>query len=164
MLFRSVSGRVIATSASGASQDRLHVHAFDAASGKSLWERQFWATGRTLCHPTSSVAACSPMSDGQRIFAFFSSNDLVCLDLNGNLLWYRGLTLDYPTAANDVGMSSSPLVVDGTVIVQVENKGDSFAAGLDAETGQTRWKIPRKPEMNWTSPTVWQAEIGRAHV
>ncbi len=157
-----VSGRVIATSASGASQDRLHVHAFDAASGNSLWERQFWATGRTLCHPTSSVAACSPMSDGQRIFAFFSSNDLVCLDLNGNLLWYRGLTLDYPTAANDVGMSSSPLVVDGTVIVQVENKGDSFAAGLDAETGQTRWKIPRKPEMNWTSPTVWQVGSSKA--
>ena len=33
-------------------------------------------------------------------------------------------------------MSASPLVLGDTVIVQVENKGDSFAAGLDAETGE----------------------------
>ena len=149
-----VKGRVFVTSASGANQERLHVHCFDDASGKILWERQYWATGRTFCHPTSSVAACSPASDGEHVFAFFSSNDLVSLDLDGNLQWYRGLTYDYPTAANDVGMSSSPLVIGRTVIVQVENKGESFAAGLDADTGETRWKIPRKPEMCWTSPTL----------
>ena len=149
-----VQGRVIATSASGANQERLHVHCFDAASGKLVWERQFWATGRTFCHPTSSVAACSPASDGQLIYAFYSSNDLVCLDLDGNLRWYRGLTYDYPTAANDVGMSSSPLVIGDTVIVQIENKGESFAAGFDKETGETRWKVARKAEMNWTSPTI----------
>ncbi|MBI2823723.1 MAG: PQQ-binding-like beta-propeller repeat protein [Planctomycetia bacterium] len=149
-----VRDNVIVTSASGYSQDRLHVLCFDATSGKLRWERQFWATGRTLCHPTSSVAAPSPASDGRRIFALFSSNDLACLDLDGNLLWYRGLTHDYPTAANDVGMSSSPVVVGDTVVVQVETKGDSFAAGLYANTGETRWKIPRQADMNWTSPAV----------
>ena len=87
------------------------------------WERQFWATGRTMCHPTSSVAANTPSSDGKRIYAFFSSNDLACLDLAGNLLWYRGLTHDFPTAVNDVGMSASPIVLGDTVVVQVENKG-----------------------------------------
>jgi outer membrane protein assembly factor BamB len=100
------------------------------------------------------VAAPTPASDGKLIFAFFSSNDLVCLDLEGNLKWFRGLTFDYPTAANDVGMSSSPIVVGQTVVVQVENKTDSFAAGLDTATGETRWRIDREPEMNWTSPAV----------
>jgi outer membrane protein assembly factor BamB len=149
-----VAGKVIVTSSSGFDQDRLHVVCIDAKTGAIDWERQFWATGRTICHPTSSVAANTPASDGKRIFAFFSSNDLACLDLEGNLLWYRGLTHDFPTAANDVGMSASPLVLGETVIVQVENKGDSFAAGLDAQTGATRWKIPRPAEMNWTSPAV----------
>ena len=91
-----VAGKVIVTAASGFKQDRLHVLCIDAKTGPIDWERQFWATGRTLCHPTSSVAANTPSSDGKRIFAFFSSNDLACLDLDGNLLWYRGLTHDFP--------------------------------------------------------------------
>lgn len=149
-----VDGRVIVTASSGFRQDRLHVLCFSAATGEQLWERQFWATGRTLCHPTSAVAANTPTSDGKQIYALFSSNDLVCLDLDGNLRWYRGLTHDFPTAANDVGMSSSPLVIGDTVIVQIENKGDSFAAGLDTATGQTRWKQARQQEMNWVSPAL----------
>ncbi|HEY4310583.1 MAG TPA: PQQ-binding-like beta-propeller repeat protein [Pirellulales bacterium] len=153
-----VAGKVIVTAASGYNQDRLHVLCIDAKTGDVSWERQFWATGRTMCHPTSSVAANTPSSDGKRIYAFFSSNDLACLDLDGNLLWYRGLTHDFPTAANDVGMSASPLVLGDTVVVQVENKGDSFAAGIDAETGESRWRIPRSAEMNWTSPAVLRGD------
>lgn len=149
-----VDGRVIVTSAGGANQDRLHVAAYSSQDGSLLWNRQFWATGRTLCHPTSSVAAPTPASDGRRIFAFFSSNDLVCLSLDGDLLWYRGLTLEHPTAANDVGMASSPLVVADSVVVQVESKGESFAAGLDVATGATRWRVERPAEMNWCSPTA----------
>jgi len=149
-----VGGKVIVTASSGHNQDRLHVVCVDAKTGAIDWERQFWATGRTVCHPTSSVAANSPASDGKRIFAFYSSNDLICLDLDGNLLWYRGLTQEFPTAANDVGMAASPLVLEDTVIVQVENKGESFATGIDTETGETRWQIPRPAEMNWTSPAV----------
>lgn len=147
-----VDGNVIATSSSGRLQSRLHVHCLDPASGAVRWQRQFWATGRSLCHETGAVAAPSPASDGQRIFAFYSSNDLICLDLAGNVLWMRGLTLEHPTAANDIGMAASPVVAGDTVVVQVESQGDSFAMGLDTATGQTRWKIPRKPQSNWTSP------------
>lgn len=149
-----VDGRVIITGAYGANQERLQVAAYSAADGKLMWDRRFWATGRTFCHPTSSVAAPTPACDGERIFAFFSSNDLVCLGLDGELLWYRGLTLENPTAANDVGMASSPLVVGDTVVVQVESTGESFATGLDASTGETRWRVDRPSQMNWCSPTA----------
>lgn len=149
-----VQGKVIVTASSGAKQDRLHVLAFDSQSGSLDWHRQFWATGRTLCHPTMAVAAPTPASDGQRVFAFFSSNDLVCLDISGKLLWFRGLTQEYPAAANDVGMASSPVVVGNTVVVQVENEGDSFAAGIDTTSGATLWRLDRQRNMNWTSPTV----------
>jgi outer membrane protein assembly factor BamB len=149
-----VDGKVIVTSASGYRNDRLHVAAFDEATGKPLWHRQFWATGRTLTHPFSSVAANTPASDGEHIYAFFSSNDLACLDLDGNLVWFRGITHDYPAAANDVGMSASPVVVGDTVVVQVENEVDSIAMGLDKATGEELWKLDRPKTMNWTSPTV----------
>ncbi|MGE0606610.1 MAG: PQQ-binding-like beta-propeller repeat protein [Pirellulales bacterium] len=149
-----VGGKVLVTADSGIRRDRLHVLCFDAASGQQDWERQYWATGRCFCHPTSAVAAPTPASDGQRVFAFYSSNDLACLDLEGNLQWYRGLSHDHPDAGNDVGMSSSPVVVADTVVVQIENQGDSFAMGLDALTGETRWRVERKRSANWVSPVV----------
>ncbi len=160
-----VGNRVIVTASSGpVVEDRLHVLAYDAASGKELWHRQVWATGRPFHHPTSANAAPTPASDGQRIFAFFSSNDLVCLDLDGHLLWYRGLGHDYPKAGNDVGMSSSPLVVGDTVVVQVESQGDSFAAGLDVATGENRWRIDRPNAANWVSPAILKTADGKAAV
>ncbi|MCG8587014.1 MAG: PQQ-like beta-propeller repeat protein, partial [Pirellulales bacterium] len=105
--------------------------------------------------------APQPASDGKRIFAFFSSNDLVCLDLDGRLLWYRGLNYDYPNANNSLGMASSPIVVGDTVIAQVEADAVSFATGLDVATGKPRWKIDRPRKANWTSPFVIQGEGGR---
>jgi outer membrane protein assembly factor BamB len=157
-----VAGRVIVTASSGAAQDRLHVLCFDAASGKQLWHRQFWATGRCFTHPQSSTAANTPASDGQRIFALYSSNDLVCLDLDGNLQWYRGLAHDYPKAGNDAGMASSPVVIGDTLIAQVEAQGDSFATGLDTATGETRWLKQRTPDMNWCSPVELRGDSGKS--
>ncbi len=155
-----VRDRVVVTASSGPKQDRLHVLCFDAASGRKLWERQFWATGRTMSHPSSANAAPTPASDGEAIYAFYSSNDLVCLDLDGNLRWYRGLASDFPKAGNDVGMASSPVVHDGTVVVQVENQGDSFVSAIDTRSGQTRWQLPRPQKANWTSPVIAEVPGG----
>jgi outer membrane protein assembly factor BamB len=157
-----VAGRVFVTASSGARQDKLHLLAFDAQGGHLEWERQLWATGRTFTHPSSSVAANTPASDGQRIFAFYSSNDLACFDLDGNLRWFRGLGHDYPKAGNDVGMSSSPVVVGETVLVQIESQGDSFATGLSTLTGETRWHVKRGRTANWTSPIALPGKAGQA--
>ncbi len=149
-----VGRRVFVTCSSGVNQDRLHVLCFDAANGKRLWERQFWATGRTLSHPSSANAAPTPASDGESVFAFFSSNDLVCLDLDGNLKWLRGLSYDFPKAGNDVGMSSSPLVIGDIVVAQVECQGDSFVTGVDKKTGEPLWRVERPREASWASPVA----------
>jgi outer membrane protein assembly factor BamB len=170
MAGRGVSGpivigdRVVVTSSSGVRQDRLHVVCFSNETGTQLWERQFWATGRTMCHPKMSVATPTPASDGERIFAFYSSNDLACLDLNGNLLWYRGLTYDYPNASNSLGMASSPVVVGETLVVQVESEAESMALGLDVHTGLQRWKLERPRRANWTSPVLLRGDDGEAIV
>lgn len=155
-----VGNKVFVTASGGPKDEQLFVLAYDADTGEELWRRQFWATGRTLHHPTSATAAPTPASDGESIFAFYSSNDLICLDLDGNLRWLRGLTVDFPAAYNDTGMASSPLVIGDTVIVQVESFGDSFAAGIDKRTGETRWRIPRKTNSNWCSPVLWHSPQG----
>ncbi len=160
-----VGDRLFVTCSSGPRQGRLHVICFRAGDGAKLWERQFFATGRTMCHEKTSVAANSPASDGQRVFALFSSNDLIALDLDGNLLWLRALTLDYPNVSNSLGMSSSLVVADGVVVAQVENDSQPLALGLDAVTGENRWKLERPKMANWTSPVTFREPgSGRALV
>jgi outer membrane protein assembly factor BamB len=107
------------------------------------------------------VAAPTPASDGRRVFALFSSNDLICLDLDGNLLWLRGLTHDYPNASNSLGLASSPTCASDTLVVLIENEGDPFAAGIDTATGVNRWKQPRHKITCWTSPVVFSDKAGR---
>ena len=145
----------------GGKQDEIMVVCVDKNSGKLKWEQKFWATGRSFCHPLSANAAPTPTTDGERIFAFYSSNDIACLDMDGNLLWFRGLAADHPKATNDVGMSSSPVVVDGVVICQVENQGDSFATGLDVKTGETLWSNERSKKAVYASPLVINTRDGK---
>lgn len=147
-------GRVFVTCSSGFRQDRLYLLCFDAETGKELWQRQLWATGHTSYHPFGAIACNTPATDGKRVFAFYSSNDLACFDLDGNLEWLRGLAYESPTTRNDVGMSSSPIVWGNLVIVQLENQGASFAAGIDADTGTDVWRIDREADAAWCSPVI----------
>lgn len=147
-------GRVYVTACTGYQQDRLHVLCFEAATGKKLWERQLWATGPTLCHAKTSMAGGTPATDGQRVYALFATGDLVCFDADGNLVWYRALVPDYPTIGNNVGMAASLVLWKDTLLVPMENVGESFAAGLDKLTGRNRWRTERLRDINWVTPLV----------
>ena len=159
-----VGDRVFVTASDGPERERLHVAAYDARDGSQLWRRQMWATGRTLCHGTSAVAAPTPASDGSRVFAFYSSNDLACYDLDGALLWYRPLTLDHPGVGNDVGMASSPVVAGDVVVVLAQSQRASFLLACDRATGATVWEVERPKGSNWTSPLPIETESGSAVV
>lgn len=153
-----VGEKVFVSAASGPKQEALHVLCFSAKDGKQLWDREFKATGRTMCHPKTCNAAPTPCSDGKRLYVLYSSNDLLCLDLDGNLQWLRGLMVDYPNASNSLGLASSPVLADGVLIVQMENDSESFVAGIDAATGVNKWRSPSKKDANWTSPAIIQEE------
>src|SRR5579875_3980237 len=88
-------GRVYVSAASTYRERRLHVLCFDAAKGEKLWERQFAATGGTMCHPKTSMAAPTPVTDGRHVYALFATGDLAAFTRDGDLLWYRALQRDY---------------------------------------------------------------------
>ena len=159
-----VGDQVITTTSDGLEQRRIRLLSYDAATGKQRWEQQLVARGRPYCHPTSANAAPTPASDGKHVVAFFSSNDIACTDLQGNLLWYRSLASDFPKAGNDVGMSASPTIVDGVVIVQIECQGDSFALGVNVTDGTTVWKQERPRKANHASPTSVVLPSGKSAV
>jgi outer membrane protein assembly factor BamB len=147
-----VGNRAFLTASSGQKQNRLHVLAYDAKTGRRLWQRTVWATGPTNSHPKTCMAAPTPASNGKYLVALFATNDLICMDLDGNLKWIRSLHDENPGATDGRGLASSPLIIGSTVIVYCENQNTSFAAGIDLVTGKNRWRQDRPHEPNWTSP------------
>ena len=54
--------------------------AFDAASGRKLWERR-WPTGKLPeVHKTNSHAATTAAADGERVYFYFSTLGMVAVD------------------------------------------------------------------------------------
>jgi outer membrane protein assembly factor BamB len=147
-------GKVYLTACSGYRQTRLHVLCLDEASGAKIWERQFIATGPTMCHPTTNMAAPTPVSDGKNVYALFATGDLAALDADGNLLWYRSLNRDYGNLTNQLGLAASPVLAGETLLLPMENTGVSYAAGIDVKTGQNKWKVERGRDTNWVTPVV----------
>lgn len=148
------NGRVYVSATQAYQQKRQVVLCFDLKTGKKLWERQVWGTGTTLCHPKTNMAAPTPITDGERVYALFATGDFVCYDKDGDLVWYRSIVGDYPTVGNNVGMAASPTIAGDVILLCMENVGESFAAGIDKHTGENRWRIARPRGINWVSPIV----------
>jgi outer membrane protein assembly factor BamB len=148
-------GRVYLTANTGVRLERLHVLCYDELDGKRLWQRQLAATGNTGCHPKTNMAAPTPVATADRVYALFATGDLAAFDREGNVLWYRSLVGDYPTVSNQVGMASSPILWKDTLIVPMDNVGESFMAGIDVHYGRNLWQVPRPREINFATPALW---------
>ena len=149
-----VAGRVIVTCSEGDPERQLLVLAFDAETGEPLWRKEFEAKGNIVVNELSAVAANTPATDGERIYALFSSNDLFVLDLDGNEVWSKDLTAEHEGLGNDFGMASSPALVDGAVVVQCNGETSGFVAAYEAATGELRWVEVRPSQSSWTSPYI----------
>lgn len=147
--------RVFVTASDGRDQGELHVICFARDTGRELWHRRLWGTAPTLFYPKNGMAGPSPVTDGRHVWAFFGSGDVFCFDVDGGLIWQRSLAAEYGEFENRFAATSSPLLFDGSLIVQCDHYGASYVAALDAATGANRWKADR-PEvwLSWSSPQI----------
>ncbi|MCE9610654.1 MAG: PQQ-like beta-propeller repeat protein [Chthoniobacter sp.] len=112
-------------------------------------------------HNTGSQASNSPTSDGQRLYAFFGSRGLYCLDLKGEVLWQKDLGRMQTLHAH--GEGSSPVLHGDTLVVCWDHEGASFLYAFDKLTGEQRWKVARDEKTSWSTPLIVESE-GRAQV
>ena len=63
----------------------------DRATGRELWRRGVSYDKPEASHKTNPYCSASPVTDGERVIAWFGSAGLVCWDLEGNELWRRDL-------------------------------------------------------------------------
>ncbi|MHC5037737.1 MAG: PQQ-binding-like beta-propeller repeat protein [Planctomycetota bacterium] len=140
----------------------------DKATGKVLWKHEAHkGKPKIKRHPKSSHANATPVTDGKHVVVFFGSEGLFCYDPEGKLLWKKDLgTLDWgwfrsPAAQWEGG--SSPVIHDGTVILQCDVQKGSFLAAFDLKDGSERWKTARNDVPTWGTPTLCTVE-GKAQV
>lgn len=113
-------------------------------------------------HIKSTHANCTPATDGHVVVAFFGSEGLFGLDMDGNLLWKKDLGLldagafDMPSI--QWGFGSSPVIHGGRVVVQCDVNNQSFLAVFDARTGEEIWKKLRDETPGWGTPTVVEVD------
>src|SRR5256714_3238755 len=107
-------------------------------------------------HETGSLASNSPVTDGERVYAFFGSRGLYCVDLSGEIKWQKDLGRMQTLHAH--GEGSSPALYGDTLIVCWDHEGDSFLYAFDKRTGQQRWKVARDEKTSWSTPLVIEHE------
>ena len=107
-------------------------------------------------HETGSLSSNSPVTDGERVYAFFGSRGLYCLDLRGELQWQKDLGRMQTLHAH--GEGASPVLHGDTLIVCWDHEGESFLYALDKRTGRERWKIARDEKTSWSTPLIVEPE------
>jgi outer membrane protein assembly factor BamB len=135
-------GGVAPSTAASSSAVTFLVTALDRASGRQVWEFAIESEGTlTTVHEKHNLATPSPATDGQRIYAWFGTGQLIALDMAGKLVWEKNLVKEYGPFNINWGHASSPVVVKDLLVLQCYHPGATYLLGLEASTGKVRWKV-----------------------
>ena len=131
------------------------VMAIDRETGRTLWEQvASEQEPHEAGHPAnSSWASSSPLTDGERVYAYFESFGLYTYDMDGRLLWEQ----DFGDKGmrNTFGEGSTPALLGNTLVIVWDHlHGDSFVIAVDARTGDELWRVPRDEIDTWATPLI----------
>ncbi|MFC1762334.1 PQQ-binding-like beta-propeller repeat protein [Planctomycetota bacterium] len=134
---------------------RWEITCLEKDSGKILWTKVA-ARGKPtmVLHSDNSHASETPVTDGERVYAFFGNKGLYCYDFQGKLLWNKDLGVH--KMQSEWGTGSSPLIHEGVVYLQIDNEEQSFLMALEGKTGKEIWRLSRQEKSNWSTPIIWQ--------
>jgi outer membrane protein assembly factor BamB len=120
---------------------RLSIVALHAASGERLHELTIFEIAEpAFCHAFNSYASPTPVVADGRLWVHYGSAGTACLSTaTGEVLWTRQ---DLP-CDHHRGAGSSPILVDGLLVLTFDGFDRQYVAALDASTGQTVWQTDR---------------------
>jgi outer membrane protein assembly factor BamB len=122
----------------------LVVEAFRHADGVRLWEyRARAALPFPDLHEKHNLATPTPVTDGERVYAWFGNGQIVALDMGGRVVWTRHLGIEYAPFKTLWGHGSSPAIYRDSLILLCDHLGESYLLALDRRTGKERWKVDR---------------------
>ena len=138
-------------------EHRWMVYSVDFKTGKVNWEREaFRGTPGGPRHLKNSYASETPVTDGERVYAYFGNVGVFCYDASGKLIWKQV----FPSKKTRYGWgtAASPVVYRDRLYIVNDNDEESWLVALDKKTGREIWKVARDVGTNWATPYVWQNE------
>ena len=133
---------------------RWEVHCLNLTDGSTVW-RSVATQGepRIATHMQNGYASETPVTDGERVYAYFGMTGLFAYDFHGNVVWKK----DFGAYAmqRNWGTSSSPLYYDHRLYLQIDSEETSFLVALDPKTGNEIWRVERSEKSNWSTPVIW---------
>lgn len=141
--------------------NKLLLLCLDRNSGKLLWQREVPRLQKGRLLSPNGPASPSPVTDGKNVYAFFQDFGLIAFDGNGKEKWRLPLgpfNMFY-------GFGASPILVDGQLILPVDQDLDAYLLAVDKDTGQVRWKTARPDVLSgYSTPTLYQPRDGPKQV
>lgn len=141
-------------------RSREVVAAYDVRTGRERWTVS-WDAFFSESMGGDGPRATPTYADGV-LYALGAAGELQALRADtGTVVWRTNILRDAGAENLHWGMSASPLIVDGKVIVQPGGRGASVVA-YDAATGRPGWKA-LDDQQAYVSPTVVTL-AGRRHI
>ena len=130
------------------------VVAVDRATGKVKWQATSLAGPAKHMHRDNSPATPTPVTDGERVLAYFGTSGLMCVDERGQLSWSR-TDLPFFNSIDGGGAVSSPFLVDDKVLLVGGTNEGTYMACIDVDSGEMVWmKDLSHREDNHRTPVV----------
>lgn len=145
---------------------KRHLICFQRGDGTELWNKEIAAElpedvygGMFAEH---GYASHTPVSDGEKVFAFFGKSGVVAFDLEGNELWRREVGTG--SDSRGWGSASSPVLQGDLVIVPAFAESQTLYA-FNKNTGEEAWKFEAEGfSGTWGTPVIVPREEGKADV
>ncbi|MDB5293344.1 MAG: hypothetical protein JWL69_4585 [Phycisphaerales bacterium] len=118
-------------------EHRRTVMCFARADGKLLWQSGVTYEEHEPTNGQNPYCAASPVTDGERVIAYFGSAGVFCYDFDGKELWRR----DLDKVDSWHGSGASPVIYQDLCIVNAGPGTHASLAALNKRTGEVVWKI-----------------------
>jgi outer membrane protein assembly factor BamB len=125
--------------AASADGTACHVMAFNRRDGKVLWDVEVFKQTPDRKEGRNSYATPTPVTDGQRVYAFFGGGGAAAVDFSGKVVWTNTENKFY----SQHGLGSSPILYKDLLLMPWD---PSIKGGPDPKIG---WQIP------WDKSYVW---------
>ena len=132
------NGRVVVSDKDEAATHDIF-RCLDALTGAPIWTLRYLAAGDM---DSTNAPRATPLVHDGLVYLLGAFGHLHCVRLDtGQVVWKRNLVEDFGAHLPMWGMCSSPLITDGTLIVNPGAKDASIVA-LNPRTGDVVWKCP----------------------
>jgi hypothetical protein len=151
----------------GDSPEKLQRHLVCVArqTGKVLWDKSVPAelpedsySGNLREH---GYASNTPVTDGERVYAFFGKTGMLAFDFEGQQLWK--VNVGKQSSNRRWGSGASPILCQNRVIINAAEEGRAVLA-LDKLTGKEVWKAKvagTALELSFVTPALVDCAGGR---